>query len=373
MSLKSFPAFSRISIAIFILIGARGAGAQMIDLNGNGMSDVWEWFYSATNLNPNADADGDGFSNLQEAMAGTDPFNSNSFPKISTVFMSGTNGYISMPAQLGKLYQLQSTTNFPGTNWLTETSMVVRTGTNFTLPSPANSTMKFYRIAISDTNTDGSGLMNDWEKYKLGLDPSNAFSNATLDGNGNPMSDYQYATAMFAQQNVVTIAATDPVTTQPDPGTAPTDLGVFTVSRSGFALNSITVNMQTGGPGAGFATAGVDYANNLPTAIIMPAGISSKTITITLTPMADTNLLTPVIAQLKLLPGANYSVGTQSNASIVIYPSPTESGTGLSAQYFTNSSTTYTNAANFNPANLITNRIDPVIDFVWGGTNLPRT
>src|SRR5258707_9197313 len=117
-----------------------------------------------------------------------------------------------------------------GTNWLTETSMVVRAGRNFTFPSPADSTMKFYRVVISDVDSDGDGL-NDWEKYKLGLDPSNAMSNATLDGNGNAMTDYQYATAMLAQQNVITIAATDPVTTQPDPGQSPTDLGVFTVRR----------------------------------------------------------------------------------------------------------------------------------------------
>jgi len=45
----------------------------MIDLNGNGISDVWEWVYGANNVNPNADPDGDGFSNLQEAIAGTNP------------------------------------------------------------------------------------------------------------------------------------------------------------------------------------------------------------------------------------------------------------------------------------------------------------
>ncbi|HEX7577445.1 MAG TPA: PA14 domain-containing protein, partial [Verrucomicrobiae bacterium] len=41
----------------------------------------------------------------------------------------------------------------------------------------------------------------------------------------------------------------------------------------------------------------------------------------------------------------------------------------MTGYYFTNSSTTYSSGNNFNPANLITNRIDPVIDFVWGGTN----
>ena len=362
MSPKFSDKFLRIGVAFFLLLVPVAANAQMLDLNGNGMSDVWEWLYSATNLSPNADADGDGMSNLQEALAGTNPFDSNSVPKISVFTVSATNGSITMPAQLGKLYQLQSVTVLGSTNWLTETSQVVRTGTSFTFPSPVNATMKFYRIAISDVDSDGDGL-NDWEEYQLGLDLSNAWSNATLDGNGNPLTDYQYAAGKFAAQNVVTIKATDPVTTQPDPGATPTDLGSFTVSRGGFPLNAITVNLTTGGPGTGFATASLDYSNNLPVSIALPAGTSFKTIT--LTPLANPSAQTPVVAQLKLLPGANYFAGSPGAASVVIYPSPTASGTGLFAQYFTNSSTVYTNAANFNPTNLILSRIDPGIDFTW--------
>src|SRR5208282_1055502 len=89
-------------------------------------------------------------------------------------------------------------------------------------------------------------------------------------------------------------------------------------------------------------------------------------------PMADTNLPTPVLAQLQLLPGANYTVGAESNASVVIYPSPTASGTGLLGQYYTNSSTTYTNSANFNPTNLLLTRIDPVVDFLWSNGMSPN-
>ena len=71
---KSFARLLRTVIVIFFLTATTGAFAQMIDLNVNGMSDIGEWVYSATNLNPNADADGDGMSNLQEARAGTNPF-----------------------------------------------------------------------------------------------------------------------------------------------------------------------------------------------------------------------------------------------------------------------------------------------------------
>src|SRR5262249_7405614 len=43
----------------------------------------------------------------------------------------------------------------------------------------------------------------------------------------------------------------------------------------------------------------------------------------------------------------------------------------LMGYYFTNSSTTYSNVANFNPTNLFFTRLDPTVDFVWGGTNPP--
>ncbi|HEV2693080.1 MAG TPA: DUF1800 family protein, partial [Verrucomicrobiae bacterium] len=364
MSLKYFAAFSSSTVAIFFLLTGLNARA-MVDVNGNGMSDIWEWVYGATNLAPGADTDNDGVSNLNEATAGTDPFNASSTPVISLPSVSSTNAVISMAAQLGKLYQLQSVTDLGSTNWLTETSMVVRAGTNFAFPSPMSSTMKFYRVLISDVDSDGDGV-NDWEEYKLGLDPSNALSNVTLDGNGNAMADYQYVTNMLAQQNVVTVTATDPVTVQPDPGQAVTDVGVFTFTRGGFALNAVTVNFNLA-TNPGCAKEGVDHVA-LVRSITLPVGTVSKTLT--LTPMADTNLLSTVIAQVQLLPGVNYFVGGTSNANVVIYPSMTPLGTGLTGLYYTNSSATYTSTNNFNPINLITNRIDPVVDFNWTNASL---
>ena len=363
--------FCRALIAVFVLalLGTFDLLAQMVDLNGNGMSDIWEWVYSATNISPNVDSDGDGFLNLQEATAGMNPFDSNSYPRIPIMLYSPTNFSVVLPGALGKLYQLQSTTNFDNPNWVVETNLEARSGTNVTLTTPTTSVMKFYRIAISDVNSDGSGSMNDWEKYWLGLDPNNPMSNGTLDGNGNQMTDYQYVTGRLGSQNVIMIAATDPVTTQPDPGSTATDFGTFTITRGGFPLNLAAVRLTLGGPGAGFGVSGQDYLLSSSTNVSFSPGASTQTIKVV--PLANTNLQAPVIVQFKLLPGANYAVGTQSNASVIIYPSPTPKGTGLTGQYFTNSSTTYSNSNNFNPANLITNRIDPVIDFVWGNNTTP--
>ena len=155
---------------LLILLAARLGLAQMIDLNGNGMSDVWEWTYNANGISPSADADGDGFSNLQEAIAGTNPFNSNSYPRIPIMFSSPSNFSVTLPCALGKQYQLQSLATLGGTNWVVETNLVARSGTNVTLSAPAAAAMKFYRVGIADVDTSGSGL-NDWEKYQLGLDP----------------------------------------------------------------------------------------------------------------------------------------------------------------------------------------------------------
>ena len=346
------------------------AKAQMIDLNGNGMSDIWEWMYNAYGINPNIDSDGDGFLNWQEAIANTDPFNPQSFPYIPIESNNGTNFSVTLPCAPGKVYTLQSTTNYFSGVWVTETNVEALSGPNITLSGTIGPARKLYRIGISDTNSDGSGLMNDWEKFALGLSPTNALSNGQEDFNGVAMNDYEYVTNMLASQNVITVAATDPTATEPDPGQNSTATGQFTITRGGFPLDTINISLGLGGPGTGFATPGVDYNNYLiPALITLPAGISSATITVV--PLANTNLQAPAIVQLQLLSGANYTLGAESNAAVVIYPSPTASGTGLLGQYYTNSSTTYSSVTNFNPTNLFLTRVDPTIDFNWTNGTLP--
>src|SRR5258706_3146185 len=345
-----------------LLLGAERASAQKIDLNVNGMSDVWEWIYGATGLTPGGDADGNGATNALESIAGTNPFDPNSAPRIPGLSRTATNFTVSMSCVLGKQYVLQSVSDLSETNlanWVSETSIVARTGPVVPLSAPAGLAPKYFRIAIADVDTDGDGV-NDWKEYKLGLDPTKASSNNQLDGVGQPLGDYAYAAGKLASQNVITITATDPAAIQPDQGQSAADFGLFTVTRGGFPLNNVTVTLGSSS-GAGFATSGVDHLA-LPGSVILPVGVSSKTITVT--PLANTNRVSPAVAMLKILPGSGYTVGTASNANVTVYPSQTPKGTGLTGNYYTNSSSTYASATNFYPAYLrITNRLDATVDF----------
>ena len=107
------PAFIRIiGIILFALttlfLPQRRVLAQNLDLNSNGISDIWEQLYGAAGLDPNADTDGDGVPNRLEALAGTDPFDPNSFPRISVSAYYPDHFSVTVPSQLGKRYVLQS-------------------------------------------------------------------------------------------------------------------------------------------------------------------------------------------------------------------------------------------------------------------------
>ncbi|HTL58890.1 MAG TPA: DUF1800 family protein [Candidatus Limnocylindrales bacterium] len=346
------------------------ATAVSIDRDGNGISDIWELLYGAAGVDPNDDTDGDGVPNVLEAIAGTDPFDSNSVPKISFSQVTGTNFAVTIQSALGKRYALESAQPngiADWTNWTTQASVVARSASTTTLTAPAGDSVRFFRISVSDVDSDGDGV-NDWEEYQLGLDPMDPSSNGQRDANGQLLNDYQYAIGKLEVQNAITITATDPTANQPDPGQTAENIGLLTVTRGGFALNGLLVNLGMAGSGPGVAVEGIDHAP-VYRSVFFPAGSTSQTVEVI--PLANTNRLTPAIATVDILAGTGYQVGSASNASVVIYPAATPSGTGLLGQYFTNSSATYSSSANFNSTNLVLTQTDPTIDFIWGSTNAP--
>ncbi len=82
--LQTVPGASR-SVFLFLVSGlwllVSPTAPAIIDQNTNGASDLWEKQYNngglLTDLDLQADPDGDGWTNVQEAAAGTNPFDPN--------------------------------------------------------------------------------------------------------------------------------------------------------------------------------------------------------------------------------------------------------------------------------------------------------
>lgn len=344
-----------------------GFAVRAVDQNGNQQSDVWEALFGAGALPAAVDSDGDGVSNRDESVAGTNPFDPLSFPAVG--FVGGTNGgaSASFGAWAGKIYFIEAAAE-PGAAWVTITNIPGSNATLLAAVDLSGFTQRLFRVRIGDVFGDGSGI-SDWEKLLTGLSLTNGFSNGTFDQQGNPVSDHAYLTNKLAQQSVLSVVASDLSTVQPEPGMPASDPASFTIVRGGFPFRSITGTVTK----TGTAIEGTDYTN-LPTTLSFPEGVISQTIIVT--PLANTNRKASGLCTLNLQAGSGYALGSQSNASVVIYPSITPKGTGLLGEYwdYTNSLSQY--PGNVAPANVTTGvyaglRIDPVVDFTWGPTNIP--
>ena len=71
---------------LFVLLLATSVShtPAQIDENNNGASDVWERLYGSL-TEPDVDSDGDGFTNRQEAEAGTDPNDPDDVPFLASL------------------------------------------------------------------------------------------------------------------------------------------------------------------------------------------------------------------------------------------------------------------------------------------------
>jgi len=153
-----------------------------LDLDGNGLDDVWEARYAASGLDPAADADGDGQSNLAECLAGTDPFDPASRFNAGVQPLSGQMK-VTVPAQPGKQYQLTTSSTLSGT-WTPVGSPILATASTVEFTVGASSGKGFFRATATDVDSDGDGL-NDWSEMQLaGFDRLNnhSFGAGVTDG-----------------------------------------------------------------------------------------------------------------------------------------------------------------------------------------------
>ncbi len=160
----------------------------VLDVNVNGMSDLWERQHNSGDLFPNtflgtADPDTDGWTNATESIAGTNPHRANPPDGIIATTIAPTTTFgaftLTWPTIAGKNYRLQASTNL--INWLNVGNPIIGTTPSHTLgisaiqPDTTVPPKLFWRIVASDIDTDTDGLTNA-EEVRLGLDPANAMN-----------------------------------------------------------------------------------------------------------------------------------------------------------------------------------------------------
>ncbi len=150
--------------------------AAIVDRNADGLSDVWAALYHPT-TGATADEDGDGFTNAQEARAGTDPLNAASrFAAAPPQPDTDGNLVLRWRGAWGKRYTVQSSTDLKTWTALPEVhigrgqelSTIVRAA-----GSPATEARRYWRVVVADVDTDGDKMTNA-EEIELGSDPTSA-------------------------------------------------------------------------------------------------------------------------------------------------------------------------------------------------------
>ncbi len=177
----------------------------ILDTNQNGASDLWERHYNngnlSTNFLPSADPDGDGWTNAQEAAAGTDPAAANHptgflrpeithYPAVygsppsqgappSLITPEITS--IEWPTLAGKQYIVFTSTDLSTGSWRQLGEPRIGSGsileTNITLTQQNGSVPEklFLRVSINDVDSDDDGL-TDYEEGELGTNSNSSDS-----------------------------------------------------------------------------------------------------------------------------------------------------------------------------------------------------
>ncbi|MGZ0657516.1 hypothetical protein ACWPKO_02285 [Coraliomargarita sp. W4R53] len=168
-----------------------GAAVATLDLDDNGISDVWQSVYADAVLSGDVDSDNDGQTDLEEAIARTNPFDADSLLELSIDAVAGakadTHVFLQWPSEFGLKYSLYYSSALsslnPGTLALENH---VGTGSVMQLEVEKGSAdQRFWRISTSGHASDLDGDQLDfWEENQLGSDPLLADSDGDflLDG-----------------------------------------------------------------------------------------------------------------------------------------------------------------------------------------------
>lgn len=288
--------------------------AAGLDLDGNGLGDVWEQYYGARIREGNADEDGDGQTDAFEERAGTDPRNPASRFRASSARAVGTNIVVGWPTHRGKAYRVLSSPGLNPAQWTPVTPLEPAVGENSEATLPAGSGQpRFFKVEVQDVDSDNDGL-TDWEERKIrGFDPHKAESKM-------PGTSDRDALAAMLAGGTDSVNVTAPVAVAVEKEGVD---GVFRITRTG-SLRAVDVRFNLGGdsnPQNGSAGA-ADYSlvgedgNPVAGTVHIPFGYDS--IDVRVRPQADSNAETPETLTMEIASDPAYSLGGSAKAGVSI-------------------------------------------------------
>lgn len=271
-----------------------------LDQNGNQQSDVWELIYGASNLAPGADPDGDGWTNAQEAAAGTNPFDPNSRPSLLFTNLGGPTVLASWNSQAGKRYTLQTKSDIAGATWNDASPALTGTGAIMQQQFDISGVSRaFFRLNATDQDSDGDGI-SDWEELALGFNP---FTNRT---DRFDQTDSQRIIAGLTASSIITVSTYRDTISERWPTPA-----VVVVRRSGGGLRPLTVPLTF----TGSANRGVDYNDNV-VANSVKFGAGVREVFIQLTPIQDEIDEPTETIVITAQAGSGYTLGSTFSATV---------------------------------------------------------
>ena len=280
-------------LSLSFAIGVVQAG---LDLNGNGLSDLWESQFGAQALTGAVDTDKDGFTNASEAVAGTDPFSAASYPALAIAPVDSGHVRLSTEGVAGKRYAIVSSASLTGP-WIP-----VQTLNGLGLPLQMDVVMgmvprQFYKVQVLDADGDADGL-TDAEEASL------SFNSSSKHTDRQASEDLVFAQANWNAANTVTVGLLDGEMYE-----RWNDPGLVAIRRSG-GLKPITVNFTI----TGTATRGIDYSMPAGNSIVIPAGIREVWVSFT---ALDSEGDETIVLTANL--GAGYALGSSVIATVTLH------------------------------------------------------
>ena len=220
-----------------LLLPATLAHAAVVDLDGDGMCDVWEAAHHASGLLPGDDADGDGVGNLEESIAGTDPLDPRS-RFAADITRHGNELRFEVSCQPGKRYRLLYA-GTPGGPWSPAGAWQLNLGGELLMTTPADGGRGFYRVEVADEDSDGDGV-TDWAEMMLGGYDRTLADSFAVPG-GDLAGVHEWLGQLAGGGASVTATTSSALEKEQTPA-------VLTYSRGGNPGRAFTLFLKTAGP-----------------------------------------------------------------------------------------------------------------------------